>query len=66
MTLAKVGDTSYKLESDYGESGSPSEKTEDHYRGIISFASMTQSQNNWGVNSEPIKSGIMCTLRKTL
>ena len=43
-------------------------KTEDHYSGVISFASMTQTEKNhyWSVNSEPIKSGIICTLQYTL
>ena len=68
VTRAKVGSTRYNLESDYGESGFPSKKTEDHYSSIILFASMTQSQRNhyWRVNSEPMKSGIICTLQKTL
>ena len=33
--------TSYNLESNYGESGLRSKKLEDHYSGIILFASMT-------------------------
>ena len=68
VTRAKVGNTSYNLESDYGESGFPSKKTEDHYSSIILFASMTQSQRNhcWRVNSEPMKSGIISALQKTL
>ena len=39
-------------------------KTEDHYSSVISLASMTQTERNhyWSVNSEPIKSGIICTL----
>ena len=66
VTWAKVGSTSYNLESDYGESGFPSRKPEDHYSSIILFTSMTQLQRNyyWRVNSEPIKSGIICTLQK--
>ena len=42
--------------------------TEDHYSSVISFASMTQTERNhyWSVNSEPIKSGIICTLQYTL
>ena len=44
------------------------QKTEDHYSSVISFASMTQTERNhyWSVNSEPIKSGIICTLQYTL
>ena len=43
-------------------------KTEDHYSSVISFASMTQTERNhyWSVNSEPRKSGIICTLQYTL
>ena len=43
-------------------------KTEDHYSSVISFTSMTQTERNhyWSVNSEPIKSGIICTLQYTL
>ena len=43
-------------------------KTEDHYSSVISFASMMQTEINhyWSVNSEPIKSGIICTLQYTL
>ena len=41
---------------------------EDHYSSVISFASMMQTERNhyWSVNSEPIKSGIICTLQYTL
>ena len=44
------------------------QKTEDHYSSVISFASMTQTERNhyWSVNSEPTKSGIICTLQYTL
>ena len=42
-------------------------KTEDHYSSVISFTSMMQTDNHyWCVNSEPIKSGIICTLQYTL
>ena len=46
----------------------PKKKTEDHYSSVISFASMMQTERNhyWSVNSEPIKSGIICTLQYTL
>ena len=46
----------------------PKKTTEDHYSGVISFASMTQTERNhyWSVNSEPIKSGNICTLQYTL
>ena len=46
----------------------PKKNTGDHYSSVISFASMMQTERNhyWSVNSEPIKSGIICTLQYTL
>ena len=57
-----------KLRAIMAKAFSIQKKTEDHYSSVISFASMMQTERNhyWSVNSEPIKSGIICTLQYTL